>query len=266
MINRLTDFYILAAMILLYSSVYFQPLQLEKIMALGVETHTETAEEHEREANTNIQNGFSPARPSSNVSDSVENTQNINLSISRLIAQGAPILGNRSAPITIVEFGDFQCQFCGRFAKQTEPQLNTTYFQKGKANLVFKHFVTHGSDSFNAALASQCANDQGKFWNFYDILYNNQGEENSGWVSVENLKNFAQKIPGLDLQKFNSCLDDQKHKSFVENDTNFAFASGFQGTPTFVITKRDGSDREVLLGAYPFPSFQAIIDKKISEG
>jgi protein-disulfide isomerase len=132
--------------------------------------------------------------------------------------------------------------------------------------LVFKHFVTHGTDSFNAGIASQCANDQGKFWNFYEILYNKQGEENSGWVSVENLKGIALKMPSLNLHEFNSCLDDQKRKSIVENDTRFAFASGFQGTPNFIVEKRVCSDQEVLLGAFPFPAFQAVIDKKISEG
>ena len=188
------------------------------------------------------------------------------LAFSSLIAQGSPVFGNESAPVTIIEFGDFQCHFCGRFAKQTEPQLNSTYFETGKANLAFTHFVTHGSDSFSAAIASQCANDQGKFWNFYGTLYNNQGEENSGWVSVNNLKKLATGIPGMDTQKFDACLDSQKYKSLVENNTNFAFASGFQGTPTFIIQTNNGSEREVLLGAYPFPSFQEIIDKKISGG
>ena len=70
----------------------------------------------------------------------------------------------------------------------------------------------------------------------------------------------------MNIQDFNSCLDSQIHKSLVENDTNFAFASGFQGTPTFIIEKNDGSDQEMLLGAYPFPSFQAIIEKKLSTG
>jgi protein-disulfide isomerase len=148
----------------------------------------------------------------------------------------------------------------------TEPQINNTYIQTGKANLVFRHFVTHGPDSFNAALVSQCANDQGKFWNFYKSLYNNQGEENSGWASIENLKKFAANIPELGTQDFDSCLDTQKHKSIVENDTNFAFASGFQGTPTFIIEKNGGSEQEIILGAYPFPSFQAIIENKLSRG
>ena len=70
----------------------------------------------------------------------------------------------------------------------------------------------------------------------------------------------------MNIEEFNSCLDNQKYKSFVENDTNFAFVSGFQGTPTFIIERPDGSDKEILLGAYPFPSFQAIIEKKLSEG
>jgi len=80
------------------------------------------------------------------------------------------------------------------------------------------------------------------------------------------LKKLATGIPGMDTQKFDACLDSQKYKSLVENNTNFAFASGFQGTPTFIIQTNNGSEREVLLGAYPFPSFQEIIDKKISGG
>ncbi len=133
------------------------------------------------EENPNLQNGFSPAGTHPNITQEVNNSVISNgLALTSLIAKGAPVFGNQSAPITIIEFGDFQCHFCGRFAKQTEPQVNSTYFQTGKANLVFKHFVTHGPDSFSAATA-QCANEQGKFWNFYETLYDSQGEENSGW-------------------------------------------------------------------------------------
>src|ERR687886_1449876 len=101
------------------------------------------------------------------IAQQVINT-NPKLSLSSLIQQGSPLLGkSSSAPITIVEFGDFQCHFCDRFAKQTEPQINATYIQTGKASLVFKNFVTNGPDSMTAAVAGQCAKDQGKFWNFY---------------------------------------------------------------------------------------------------
>ena len=67
------------------------------------------------------------------------------------------MLGNPSAPVTIVEFGDFQCKFCDRFAKETEPKINATYIQTGKVNMVFKNFVTHGPDSITGAMAAQCA-------------------------------------------------------------------------------------------------------------
>ena len=229
----------------------------------------ETAEERAQEGgeNGNIQNGFSPASPEENkqVTRQPEKEVTINLLPQSLIQSGSPLQGNPAAPITIVEFGDFQCKFCDRFAKETEPKMNATYIQTGKANMIFKNFVTHGPDSFTAAMAAQCANDQGKFWNFYQVLYKNQGEENSGWASANNLKKFASQIPGLNAQKFNSCLDSNKYKSFVDSDTALAVSSGFQGTPTFVIEKKDGSGRETLLGAYPFPSFQAVIDKKLSE-
>jgi protein-disulfide isomerase len=229
----------------------------------------ETAEERAHEENENIQNGFSPLNPELISKQPVNRSENtggaINLSPNSLIQSGAPLLGKPAAPVTIVEFGDFQCEFCDRFAKQTEPKINSIYIQTGKVNMIFKNFVTHGPDSLTAAMAAQCANDQGKFWNFYEILYKNQGPENSGWANANNLKKFASQISGLDKQKFDSCLDSAKYKSFVDRDNRLAISSGFQGTPTFIIEKSDGSKAERLLGAYPFPSFQAIIDKKLSE-
>jgi len=263
MIGKHTHFGILLVFFALLSTVYFTHVAF----GAEIEKHSESAEEREHEGNSNNQNGFS-AIESFNSSNSPNNTltKSAELSLLDMISKGSPVIGNKSAPITIVEFGDFQCQFCGRFAKQTEPLLNSTYIQTGKVNLVFKHFVTHGPDSFNAAIASQCANDQGKFWDYYSTLYNNQGAENSGWANIENLKKLAASIFGINMQEFNSCVDIQKYKTFVENDTNFALVSGFQGTPTFIIEKNDGSQKEILLGAYPFPSFQAIIGKKLSEG
>jgi protein-disulfide isomerase len=268
MLMRFFTLFIVTASILVFSLVYLDYPRWEKtgtsFLAFGIETEHETEEEHAmEEENMNVENGFSSAHLNSEVK-AFNNSQVSDLSTSGLKSIGSPVYGNLSAPITIVEFGDFQCHFCGRFAKQTEPLLNTTYFQTGKVNFGFKHFVTHGSDSFNAALASQCANDQGKFWNYYNKLYLNQGEENSGWVSVENVKKFATEISGLDKEKFNSCLDNRQYKSLVESDTQFAFGSGYQGTPTLIIENSDGTDQEVLVGAYPFPSLQVIIDKKLA--
>jgi len=174
---------------------------------------------------------------------------NAKLSLSALRQHGVPLLGNPSAHVTIIEFGDFQCPFCDRFAKETEPQINQTYIQSGKVNMLFVHFTIYGPDSITAAMAAQCINDQGKFWNLYDILYKNQGAVNSGWANKDNLKKFASQITGLDIQKFNSCLDSGKYVSLVQNDLAFATSLGLQGTPAFIIEKSDGSNPELLPGA-----------------
>src|SRR6476469_6646084 len=197
----------------------------------------ETAGEMAHEDNNNLQNGFSPVNPELNkqtINHSKIGTTS-NLSSQSLIISGSPLLGKPYAPITIVEFGDFQCKFCDRFAKETEPKINSTYIQGGKVNMIFKNFVTHGPDSITAAMSAQCANDQGKFWNFYQILYKNQGSENSGWANTYGMKKFALQIPGLDIQKFNSCLDSSKYKLFVNKDNTLAISSGFKSKPSVVI-------------------------------
>jgi protein-disulfide isomerase len=228
---------------------------------IAVEDETQSGEqEHHEESGAN----YSPLSPDKANNQTTGTTSN-NLSAASLIIQGSPIIGNPNAPVTLIEFGDFQCQFCARFAKITEPDINATYIQTGKANMVFKHFVTHGDDSVTAAVASQCANEQGQFWNFYKTVYENQGPENSGWANTENMKKFASPILGLDKQKFDSCIDSQKYKSVVDNDMILGVSLGMKGTPSFIIVKNDGSKPETLLGAQPFPSFQSIIDKKSRE-
>jgi protein-disulfide isomerase len=190
-----------------------------------------------------------------------------NLSLTNLIQQGSPYLGDPStAPITIIDFSDFQCYLCARYVKATEPLIRDTYIETGKVVLVFKHLPNRGFDSLGASIAAQCSHEQGKFWEFHNILYENQKPIDSGWVNQENLKKFAAKLKGLDIEKFNECLDNQKYKEFVERDIDLGSSFGFQDTPSFVIVNsKDGSDPEVLKGAHPFPSFKAIIDKRLSE-
>ena len=139
--------------------------------------------------------------------------QTMTLALRTLVVQnGSPFIGNLSAPITLIDFSDFQCYLCNRYVQNTEPQINETYIQTGKAVLVFKHLPNRGFDSMGAALAAQCINDQGKFWQYHKLLYSNQKPIDSGWVSRENLKKFASEIPGLDTREFTSCLDGEKYK------------------------------------------------------
>jgi protein-disulfide isomerase len=188
------------------------------------------------------------------------------LSLSTLIHQGSPFLGDPTAPVTIIDFSDFQCYLCARYVKATEPLINQTYIQTGKATLIFKHLPNRGFDSMDAALAAQCTNDQGKFWQFHKMLYHNQKPIDSGWVSKDNLKKFASQIAGLDMQQFEICFDSKKYKEFIERDLTLGSSFGLHDTPSFIIVNsKDGSNPEILKGAYPFPSFKSIIDKKLKE-
>jgi protein-disulfide isomerase len=187
-------------------------------------------------------------------------------SLTNLIEQGSPVLGDPSAPITIVDFSDFQCHLCARYVKNTEPLINETYTQTGQVALVFKHLPNRGFDSMGAHLAAQCTNEQGKFWQFHELLYENQRGIDSGWVNQDNLKKFASQIPGLDIEQFNSCFDSQKYRGFIDSDIELANSQGFTDTPSFIIVNSiDGSDQEIIRGAQPFPSFQSVIEKKLDE-
>ncbi|MGD1834828.1 MAG: thioredoxin domain-containing protein [Nitrososphaeraceae archaeon] len=195
-------------------------------------------------------------------SDEDTNQENV-LKLSNLIADGSPTLGDPNAPITIIDFSDFQCSMCARYVKSTEPIINENYVETGKANLIFKHFPIRGFDSMGASLAAQCLNDQGKFWEFHNMLYHNQGRIDSGWVNPENLNNFASQIEGINMKEFKSCFDSKKYKNHVENDLELAKKYEFKDSPSFIIVNSNGTDPEFLSGAHPFPSFASIIDKKL---
>ena len=197
------------------------------------------------------------------VPTSAQNNNNKNISLANLVKEGSPHLGSLSAPVTVIDFSDLQCYLCARYVKNTEPKINETYIQTGKANLVFEHLPNRGSDSMGAAIAAQCTNDQGIFWQFHNLLYKNQGPIDSGWASKDNLKKLASKIKGLDIQKFNSCFDSQKYKLFVEKDIALGASFGFHDTPNFIIVNSDGSNAEIIRGAQPFAAFKALIDKRL---
>jgi len=117
----------------------------------------------------------------------------------------------------------------------------------------------------NPALAGQCSQEQGKFWQLHQVLFANQKPIDSGWVSKDNLKNFASQISGLDKQKFSECLDSERYKDHINKDLEMAKKFQLRATPSFIIANNDGTDPEILTGAHPFPSFVAIIDNKLVE-
>jgi protein-disulfide isomerase len=189
------------------------------------------------------------------------------LSYQTLVAQGSPSRGSPQAKVTLIEFGDFQCEFCARFAKDTESQIDQNYVETGKINMVFKHLVHYGSTSDFAAQASQCANEQGKFWEYYHILYPNQNSFMLSQDSNASIKSLASKIDGLDVSKFNTCADSGKYGDIAKKDTQLATSLGLDNTPSFLIVKSDdGKVLQKLVGAYPFATFKTVLDKAISDG
>jgi len=156
------------------------------------------------------------------------------LTITKLIDGGSPIMGNHDAPITILEWGDYQCTFCYKFHQNTLDIINEDFIKKGKVKLVFKDFPLNGPDSLLAAEASYCAQDQGKYWQYHDELYKNWGGERTGWVTRDSLDKFGTTV-NLDLNKFNNCLDERKYQEKVISLHEFGKEIGIDATPSFLV-------------------------------
>lgn len=163
-------------------------------------------------------------------------------------------MGNPEAPVKIIEYADFQCPYCKHFYTDTEAKLIDTYVKTGKVYYEYHSFGNFlGAESGRAAEAAYCAADQGKFWEMHDLLYTNQGAENSGALRDDKLKAFGEYLK-LDTAKFNECLANGKHKTQVAEDGANAQTAGVSSTPSFLI------NGELVKGAEPFATFQQKID------
>lgn len=171
------------------------------------------------------------------------------------IGSGDPILGNKDAPIKIVEFSDFQCPFCERaYSGAVAGIKSSEAFKNGDVAIVFKHFPLNSIHPYaqKAAEAAECANKQGKFWEYHNMLFENQQA-----LDIPSLKNYASKL-GLDTGKFNKCLDGGEATAKVNKDSQEAQAAGGQGTPYFVLINKKG-DTQAVSGAVPYANFEAAI-------
>ena len=166
-----------------------------------------------------------------------------------------PILGNADAPISIIEFSDFQCPFCARAATGALAEFKqSSYFKDGDVNLVYKHFPLNSIHPYaqKSAEASVCASKQGKFWEYHDLLFTNQQA-----LDTVSLKKYAGQL-GLNQANFDKCLDSGEGASKVSKDLASASAAGGQGTPYFVLVNEDG-DTVPVSGAVPFANFDVAI-------
>jgi protein-disulfide isomerase len=172
---------------------------------------------------------------------------------------GSPMLGEKDAPVTIAEFSDYQCPFCGRFFSSTFSALKTDYIDTGKVRYVFRDFPLeqiHGQ-ARKAHEAAYCAGDQGKYWEMHDLLFQNQTE-----LKMDVLKQFAEKLR-LAPSAFATCLTTDKYAGEVDRNLREGTALNVNGTPTFFIgksTSDDAFDGASIVGAQPIGAFRAAID------
>lgn len=136
--------------------------------------------------------------------------------------------------VTLEEFGDFQCSHCAQFAVTIGKEIKRVYADTGRIKFVFRHFPFIGTESFRAAEATECAGDQGKFWEFHDIVFENWKGVNEGHYSDDNLKLFASSLR-LDRSAFDSCFDSRKYLGKVQDDLRRGEQLGVQGTPTLFL-------------------------------
>ncbi|HVT01531.1 MAG TPA: DsbA family protein [Patescibacteria group bacterium] len=198
----------------------------------------------------NQQQAAAPAQPS------VPDPKDV---LSKLTDGHFPAKGNKNAKVTIVEFADFRCPFCERYFTDTESQIMKDYVDTGKVKYEFRNYQFLGDASVVAGNAAECANEQGKFWDYHEWLYKNQPDESdTSMYNTDGLAKGAEEI-GLDVTKFRDCLDSKKYASNLDKDLNEGKSIGVTGTPTFYINGRQ------LVGAQPYLAFKTIIDEELKK-
>ena len=175
------------------------------------------------------------------------------------IPQHGNVLGNPQAPVTIVEYADYQCPYCARWALDTLPAIIDEYVRPGKAKIVYQGIAILGEDSVTALQAADAAGRQNKLWQVSELLFHNQGGENTGWVTEDLLTQIGASVQGLDVGKM---MDDRTSPAVVTAMANAQAAAqtaGVTGTPHFEIGKTGGPMTQ-LQGARPLDDFRQVLD------
>lgn len=174
-----------------------------------------------------------------------------------------PSLGSPSAPVTVVEFSDFQCPFCRKLFRETLPGLKEDYIKGGKVRFVYRDFPIAGIHEMaeTYAQAAECADEQGRFWEMHDTIFQEQDLRGPGTISgvtVSDLKGWARKV-GLDGAAFDGCVDSGKYREEVAKDLADGQAAGVTGTPTTFINGR------AVVGAVPYQQLKAFINAALAD-
>ncbi len=172
------------------------------------------------------------------------------------------ILGKETARITLIEFGDYQCPFCKRHFDDTLPLIKKNYIDTGKVRMVFRDYpLSFHVNAYAAAEASECADEQDKFWEMHYKLYENQAD----WMDLADprseFKAYAYDL-NLDIEEFVECYDEGKMEDEIADDMDDGTESGISGTPGFWILGPNGQSEQIS-GAYPYETFKAAFDEML---
>ena len=191
-----------------------------------------------------------------------EQVDPVQITMETFFENGSPVLGNPNADITVVEFGDYQCHFCNVHFQNTEHKIFDKYVMTGKVNVIFKDYTIIGQDSIIAAHAAHCASEQGKFWEYHDILFSNWNGENNGWASSENILRFAEAIE-LDMDAFVECNIDERYTQKISASNADAQKLGITGTPAFYVISSNSQQVQTLSGAQPYEVFERVFNSML---
>src|SRR3989344_3104502 len=197
-----------------------------------------------------------PFTPTPSGTNTVGEVQRVDVS-----ADDDPVLGAANAPVTIIEFSDFQCPYCRQFWRDTLPQIKANYIDKGLVKLVYRDFPLSNihPSAQAAAEAGECAQSQGKFWEFHDAVFAAQDEQSAGTVAftADDVKSWGAEV-GL-VAAFNECVDSGSNRAEVLKDFQDGAKAGVGGTPTFFV------NGIAVEGALPYTQFQQLLDQELSE-
>jgi len=186
--------------------------------------------------------------------------------LSTPVTSNASALGSSDAPVTFIEFGDYQCAACHKFHADTEDLILTNLVKIGKVKFLFKDFpildLSTDRSSTLASEASYCAADQGKYWQYHDKLYNSWQGENTGWITKASLTQFAISIGIKNIKEFSQCLDSGKYAAAVADNFNLARDIGLIATPSFVLISNSNTQQQLLeiVGAQPYAVFANVVN------
>jgi protein-disulfide isomerase len=181
------------------------------------------------------------------------------------IPQRGTVLGSPTAPVKLVEYADLQCPACGHWAREVFPDLVRKYVRTGKLQIEFRGLAFVGGESSVALRTALAAGQHNRLWHVVELLYRNQGAENSGWVNDAFLSQALASVPGLDAVQVLEARDGADVTALAERSAGQAAASGVHGTPSFEIARKGAALRPLEIAALDVPTFTAPVDELLAE-